>query len=246
MSQSGYRMRGLQGRVIEALGEAIVGGEFRPGEVLPRERDLMARFQASRTSLREALKVLAAKGLIEMRQRVGTRVRSSDLWNAFDSDVLTWRHRQGMGECVFRDFIELRQVIEPAAARLAAGRATMNDLRRIERAQKAMAAAAEDGVGYAAADVEFHMAVFEASHNIMLAGFAHIVGDFLRMSFDVQQQALNEADNRAEDDARNHRLIYEAINLGDGTAAADAMLRVILEGKRSLIEALAPEAAAAK
>lgn len=240
----GYRMRGLHGRVIGELGEAIVGGRFRPGELLPRESELMEQFRASRTSLREAIKVLAAKGLIETRQRIGTKVRPADLWNVFDTDVLTWHHRQGLGERVLQDFLELRQVIEPAAARLAAGRATIRDLRRIDRAQAAMAAAVDavdDGRAYALADVEFHLAVFAASHNIMLSGFAHIVGDFLRMSFDLQQRALNDVDNRAEDDARNHRAIYEAINVGDGNAAADAMLRVVLHGKQSLADALASQ-----
>lgn len=231
-------MRGLQGRLIEGLGEAIVSGRFRPGELLPRESDLMAQYDASRTSVREALKVLAAKGLIEARQKVGTRVRPADLWNLFDADVLAWHHRQGLSEAILRDLIELRQVIEPAAARFAAGRATIADLRAIEAAFLAMERGANDLEAYEQADVAFHLAVFAASHNALLARFAHVVADFLELSFHVQQEALNEEDNRIEDDIAGHRAVFDAINRGDGNAAAEAMLRVVLNGKSSLLRAL--------
>jgi DNA-binding FadR family transcriptional regulator len=231
-------MRGLQGRLITALGEAIVAGRYKPGSVLPREGELMAELGASRTSVREALKVLAAKGLVEMRQKIGTRVRPQDLWNVFDADVLAWHHSQGLGEDILQDLLELRQVMEPAAARLAAGRATIADLNRIGRAHDEMRASDGDMVRYEKSDVEFHMAVFAASHNALLRRFAHIVADFLQMSFHIQQEALNEADNRIEDDVAGHRAIFDAINRGDGNAAADAMLAVILNGKRSLLAAL--------
>jgi DNA-binding FadR family transcriptional regulator len=235
---AGYRMRGLQGRLIEALGEAIVSGRFRPGEALPREPELMATFGASRTSVREALKVLAAKGLVETRQKVGTRVRPADLWNLFDADVLAWHHRQGLSEAILRDLIELRQVIEPAAARFAAGRATIADLREIERAFLAMERGAADLEAYERAGVAFHLAVFAASHNALLRRFAHIVADFLELSFHVQQAALNEEDNRIEDDIAGHRAVFDAINRCDGNAAAEAMLGVVLNGKSSLLRAL--------
>ena len=244
---SGYRISGLQGRVIMQIGRAIVSGRFQPGDLLPREAELLAEFGGSRPSLREALKVLAAKGLIEMRQKVGTRVRARDLWNMFDSDVLAWHHDPGhdgrsVGDTVLRDLIELRQVIEPATARLAAGRSTMEDLRRIGLAVDAMQATTHDLARYSEADVEFHMAVFSASHNILLASFAHIVGDFLKMSFRIQQEALDERDNRIEDDVSQHRAVYAAINRGDGDAAGEAMLNVILNGKNSLLKASAAKA----
>lgn len=240
---SGYRISGLQGRVITELGRAIVSGRFAPGELLPREAELMAEFSASRPSFREALKVLAAKGLVEMRQKVGTRVRPRDLWNMFDSDVLAWHLGDGdegsaRADTVLRDLIELRQVIEPAAARFAAGRAGMDDLRRMRTALHAMEAAVGDLGAYAKADVTFHIAVFSASHNALLARFAHLVADFLQLSFSIQQEALNERDNRIEDDVGQHRIVFDAINRGDGEAAAQAMLDVILNGKNSLLAAI--------
>lgn len=238
---SGYRISGLQGRVITELGRAIVSGRFAPGALLPREPDLMAEFAASRPSLREALKVLAAKGLIEMRQKVGTRVRPRDLWNMFDSDVLAWHLGAGAAptrDGMLRDLIELRQMIEPSAARLAAGRASMEDLRQLRAALGAMEAAVGDLSAYARADVAFHMAVFAASHNALLASFAHLVADFLQLSFSIQQEALNEGDNRIEDDVRQHRIVFDAINRGDGEEAALAMRDVIVNGKNSLLSAI--------
>lgn len=235
--RSGYLLRGVQGRLINDLAGAIVSGRFKPGETLPREAELMTTYNASRTSVREALKVLAAKGLVETRQKIGTLVRDPELWNAFDSDVLAWLRNIGQGKQMLQDMIELRQVVEPAAARLAAGRATIDDLNRIEKACAAMRAAVSQSTSYATADVEFHKAVFAATHNALLRSFSHIVGDFLRLSFKIQEEGLREADNRAED-VLNHQAIFNAINRGDGAAASEAMLTVILNGKSSLLAAL--------
>lgn len=235
---AGYSMRGLQGKVIDALGRDIVGGRYAPESLLPKEADLIAAYGVSRTSVREAMKVLAAKGLIEIRQKVGTRVRSRDLWNVFDNDVLAWHHQQGLSEAVMRDLIELRQVIEPAAARFAASRASMADLRRIERAHAGMAQHVADPVGYAESDVEFHMAVFAAAHNTLLSRFGHLVADFLHMSFSLQQDAVSKSGADFTKDAEEHGRVYHAINRGEPEAAAAAMLNVILDGKRALAEAM--------
>ncbi|MBI4921392.1 MAG: FadR family transcriptional regulator [Devosia nanyangense] len=235
---SGYSLRGLQGQVIGALGRDIVGGRYAPGVLLPREAELTTEYGVSRTSIREAMKVLAAKGLIEIRQKVGTRVRARDLWNVFDSDVLAWHHQQGLSQAVMHDLIELRQIIEPATARLAAGRATMADLRNIEQAHTRMAAHATDPIGYAESDVEFHMAVFAASHNVLLQRFGHLVADFLHMSFSIQQRSLSEAGTDFAKDAAEHRRVFDAINKGEPEAAATAMLEVILQGKSALTNAL--------
>lgn len=232
-------MRGLQGRVIDAIGQAIVGGRYKPGDLLPREAELTEEYGVSRTSVREAMKVLSAKGLVEIRQKVGTRVRPHALWNTFDSDLLAWYHAQGLGESIMRDLVELRQILEPAAARLAAGRASMTDLHRIESAHSAMAANARDHQGYAASDVEFHMAVYGASHNVLLQRFGHLVADFLHLSFSMQQHAENDNDGADfSEDAGSHGAVFAAINRGDAGAASEAMLTVVLEGKSALIEAL--------
>ncbi|MDO7883248.1 FadR/GntR family transcriptional regulator [Antiquaquibacter soli] len=240
-SGSGYSMRGLQGRVIEALGADIVGGRYLPGDLLPKEAELTEQYGVSRTSVREAMKVLAAKGLVEIRQKIGTRVRDPHLWSVFDSDILRWYAMQGRGDEIMRDLIELRQILEPAAARLAAGRSSMTDLRRIELAHLSMVQNAHDNNRYAQSDVEFHMAVYGASHNALLQRFGQLVADFMQLTFNVQQRvrAHDDADVDFTDDASSHGDVYNAINRGDAAAAATTMLDVVLDGKSALIEALA-------
>ena len=238
-TQSGYTMRGLQGRVIEALGQDIIGGRYRPGDLLPREAELTEEYGVSRTSVREAMKVLAAKGLVEIRQKIGTRVRHHDLWSVFDSDILRWYAVQGKGDEIMRDLIELRQILEPAAARLAAGRSSMTDLRRIELAYLEMVDSARDNNRYAASDVEFHMAVYGASHNALLQRFGRLVADFMQLSFNVQQRVRVHDVVDFTEDAKAHGVVYDAINRGEQAAAGDSMLDVVLDGKSALIEALA-------
>ena len=233
-SVTGYRLRGIQGRLIRALGHAIVRGAHPPGALLPREIELMAEHGASRTSVREAIKVLSGKGLVETRQKVGTRVRERDHWNIFDADVLDWHMIDEVDHDILRDLIEMRQLVEPAAARFAAGRATLDDLGRIADSVGAMRGALGDMAAYAKADVGFHMAVLAASHNALLRRFAHIVANFLQVSFRIQQEALDWPDERLEDDLALHVSIADAINRGDPTAAEEAMMRAILDGKAHL------------
>lgn len=234
---SGYAMRGLQGIVIEGVGRSVVGGTVAPGDILPKEAELADRFGVSRTSVREAMRVLAAKGLVDIRQKIGTRVRPVDQWNVFDTDILRWHHEEGRGADVMRDLVEVRQILEPAAARVAAGRATMDDHRRMSAAVDAMFGNAHSRERYAAADVEFHLAVYAASHNSLLRQFGSVVADFMQLTFEVQQRATR-SDDEFVHDAEGHAAVYSAIDRGNGEDAAEAMLRVVLDGKNSLIRAL--------
>ena len=95
---SGYAMRGLQRRVIEGVGRAIVGGTYAPGALVPKEAELTEEYGVSRTSVREAMRVLAAKGLVDIRQKIGTRVRRTEQWNVFDADILRWYSDEGQDE----------------------------------------------------------------------------------------------------------------------------------------------------
>ena len=131
LSGSRSSIRGLQKTIIESIGRTIVGGKILPGEFLPTEPELGANYNVSRTSVREAMRVLSAKGLIEIRQKIGTRVQEPEHWNIFDSDILRWHHEEGRGDAVMLDLIELRQILEPAAAKLAANRANMDQHRSL-------------------------------------------------------------------------------------------------------------------
>ena len=114
----------------------------------------------------------------------------------------------------------------------------MGDLHRIERAQREMLENAHDHEGYSTSDVAFHMAVYGASHNSLLRRFGHLVTDFMQLSFDVQQRGAVGSEVDFSRDAEDHAAVYHAINRGDASAAAAAMLAVVLEGKSALIRAL--------
>ena len=235
---SGYALRGRQGVVIEALGRDIVAGRYAPGAALPREDELSTRFGLSRTTVRGAMTVLAAKGLVEIRPKTGTKVRPRAVWNAFDSDLLAWAHAEGKAEDLMEALTELRQVMEPMAARLAASRATMVELGPLARCAAALTASVDDRVAYPEWDVAFHQAVYSASHNPLLARFGLLVADFMKIAFEIQQTGQQQPVPLADDAARHVR-VFDAISRGDGDAAATAMLDVVLDGKNALAAALA-------
>src|SRR5437660_12133093 len=119
-----YPRRGLHGAVVHEIGVRIIRGDLTPGEPLPTEDELGSQLGASRTVLREAVKVLAAKRLVESRPKTGTRVRPRRDWNLLDPDVLAWQVEAGADADFLAQALEIRRMIEPAAARLAAERAT--------------------------------------------------------------------------------------------------------------------------
>lgn len=233
---AGYAMRGLQGRVIEGVGRQIVRGHYAPGAFIPKEAELIEEYGVSRTSVREAMRVLAAKGLVDIRQKIGTRVRRHEQWNVFDADILRWHIEEGLGESILLDLVEIRQIMEPQAARMAAGRAGMDDFERLDGAMQAMRDSVGDSESYAHADVDFHQAVYAASHNVLLRQFGAVVADFMYLSFSLQQDAESAPERLAEDVAR-HAPVLRAIHRGSGELAAEAMLDVVLDGKNSLIKA---------
>jgi GntR family galactonate operon transcriptional repressor len=234
---SGYSMRGQQGRVIDGVGRDIVSGRFPIGELVSKEADLSAAYGVSRTSVREAMRVLAAKGLVDIRQKVGTKVRQREQWNVFDGDILRWHSEEGLGESILRDLVEIRQILEPQAARLAAGRAQMDDLHRLHEVVAAMTEAIGDPHAYAITDVDFHMAVYAASHNVLLRQFGAVVADYLRLSFELQQQ-VDASEPVLAEDVERHADVLRAIDRGEGERAAERMLDVVLDGKSALARAL--------
>src|SRR5947207_14750698 len=134
-----YPDRSLHDRVVHKIGRKIVGGGLPPGALLPAQPEL----GASRTVLREAIKVLAAKGLVESRPKTGTRVRPREAWNLLDTDVLAWQQAGAGSPTLLRALTEVRRFIEPAAAELAALRADTRDQAELARALEEMGRTAE-------------------------------------------------------------------------------------------------------
>ena len=166
--------RNLHGQVIHELGRLIVSGEIKPGQSLPREELLAERMSMSRTALREAMKVLSAKGLIESRQKTGTRVRETIHWNQLDADVLAWRCESMPTEDFVEKLVEMREIIEPAAAAAAARRRTAEQLVAVETAYEAMAAA-KDLDAWTRADLAFHEAVLHATNNELMISLFSVI-----------------------------------------------------------------------
>lgn len=216
-------MRGLQARITDGIGRQIIGGVYQPGGLLPKEAELAVEFGVSRTSVREGMRVLAAKGLVDIRQKIGTKVRQPENWNLFDTEILRWHEEVGRGTEIGTDLAEVRELLEPAAARLASSRATAEDLRRIRAAIENMASPASDREGYAQAVADFHRSVCAASNNVFLQQFGSVVFDAMTPTrAAAQSTAAAPVPLRVETRAR--AAVLQAITVGDGDAASDAML----------------------
>jgi GntR family transcriptional regulator, galactonate operon transcriptional repressor len=217
-----YPSKPLHGQVAHDIGRQICSGSVAEGAVLPRESELSSRYGVSRQAIREALKVLAAKGLVKSRRRAGTYVTPRTDWNLLDPDVLAWHDRLSIVPSFFADLAELRRLIEPAAAEFAAERASPQQLERIGEALAALMRMAEVGdiEAYNAADAEFHKAVFAASGNALIDRLSTILGPLLEVTFKVQSQA-----NPGFQGAAVHGPVFEAI-----AARAPARARKAMEG----------------
>ena len=127
-----YPRRGLHGEVVHRIGLKILSGELLPGDVLPADDELTGELQVSRTVLRESVKVLAAKGLVEARQKTGTRVRPREQWNLLDPDVLAWRFEASPDPRLLPPASSVASDSwSPQAARLAAERASDGRVARL-------------------------------------------------------------------------------------------------------------------
>jgi DNA-binding FadR family transcriptional regulator len=210
--------------LVNVMGRRILGGHYKPGDMLPREDELCTIFGVSRTSLREAVKVLSAKGLIEARRRVGVKVRPREDWSLLDPAVLSWHPSIQHDEELMAGLIEARRIFEPAAAELAARRASAADLVAIEAAFAAMTAAVPDHFeAYCKADLAFHRAIIAASHNVVLRGLAGLMEAALTASFSVTNMFM-ERQARA---LSVHGRVLEAIRLRDTAGARAAMGRLL-------------------
>jgi DNA-binding FadR family transcriptional regulator len=157
---------GLHRQVVEGVGRRIGRGELKPGDVVDIG-EVQGRYSASRTAVREAIKVLSAKGLVAARPRFGTYVRPRADWNALDADVLRWQEGSASNVRLLRQLDEVRRVVEPQAARLAATRRVRAELRTMHAALQDLERAKQPPE-LAAADLRFHRSVLAATHNDLL------------------------------------------------------------------------------
>jgi GntR family galactonate operon transcriptional repressor len=212
---------GKIGAVVSGLGSDIVRGTFPPGQVLPPEHELELRYGVSRGVVREAIKMLAAKGLVSVRPRVGTHVRPRHDWSLLDQDLLRWlAGDEGLDRQLLLAFEETRAIIEPAAAALAALRAQPDDLARMMAALEAMQRGQDDRDLAIAADKDFHLSILEATHNPVLRSFRGAIEAILTAVFDVAVDAFRG-------NLENHAAVANAIARGNAVMARKAMEKVL-------------------
>jgi DNA-binding FadR family transcriptional regulator len=179
-----YPHQNLHGRIVHTLGRSILRGDIRPGDAL----QAASAMAASRTALREAIKVLEAKGLVEARPKIGTRVTPRESWHLLDPDVMAWQHEGTTGPEFLKQLTEVRAVIEPQAAAFAAARADGAAVRALEAAFLDMSAAlnrrgAADIDAFVDADMRFHLTILRACGNDLLEQMTRIVYSALVVSF---------------------------------------------------------------
>jgi DNA-binding FadR family transcriptional regulator len=221
------RPRNFHSQVIWTLGVAIVSGQYREGATLPGDAEMMRIFGVSRTVLREALKTLSAKGLIEARAKIGTRVRHKDQWNLFDPDVLAWHFEAGPDIDFLASLAEVRMAIEPEAAAHAAQRRSEQQaavlLERVE-----MMAASDTSESFAKHDLEFHRAVADASGNPFVRSISALVELALTAAFTISSPV--EDGSAFTRTVQIHREIAEGIRDADPEKARSSMRAAIKEG----------------
>lgn len=177
---------------VDRLGAWIARGSVQPGQALKVEAALGEEFGVSRTVIREAIKTLVAKGMLEVGPKVGTRVLPVKCWNLFDPQVVGWMAENGLSESFVKDLLDLRRTIEPMAVRWACERATPAQIADIQAAYRVLAASLDDKGDYNHADQRFHEAVLAASHNQFIEQMLPAIGALLAISFEVSSAVPGE------------------------------------------------------
>ncbi|WP_399680948.1 FadR/GntR family transcriptional regulator [Xenophilus sp.] len=224
-------IKNVHGNTVDRIGGDIVAGRYAPGSAIPPEPLLCEELGVSRTVVREAVKSLVAKGLVSTGPKVGTRVLPADQWNWFDADVIVWQTRVGLSRDFLRDLQDLRRAVEPAAVRLAAERATPEDIAGMEAAYALMKHAIEFGGDYVTPDLRFHQGLIAASHNRMLVQMSRALAALLRTSFEISTR-------RKDGPASSlplHRAVLDAV-IARKPEQAEKAIRVLIDGAREDIE----------
>jgi GntR family transcriptional regulator, galactonate operon transcriptional repressor len=218
--ERGVRRNRLHDQVVRQLALRILRGEqLIPNIDYPTEADLCAELKVSRTVLREAIKVLEAKGFVEVRPKIGVTISPRDEWNLLDSAVLEWQSQILPDKDFMRDLLEFRRAVEPVAAELAARRATLEQIGNLFNCLNKMEALVESRQDFIKADLEFHGTIFAACHNELLQRVNVTVHGALRTS----RVITTGLPGRSVAALGMHRDVANAIRARDPLAAHFAM-----------------------
>lgn len=221
---------GVVKSAVEKLGRQIVNNEFPAGEPIPTESELATSLGVSKTAIRDAIKVLSGKGMVRTARRYGTKVRPMNEWHLFDADVVSWHDADHprLGQ-MFMETTEIRCIIEPAAAELAAQRASPEQVHSILQATEELRPDAEDINRLYAADCLFHCTILDATDNLMMRQLRPIIMSILRISYVYGIQT-----GKGEPVSREgHLLVAQAIQRKDSAAAREEMEKMLEDNKRT-------------
>lgn len=233
-----FSKRGLQGQLADTLGRRILSGELAEGQTIDVE-GLESEFHVSRTVVREALRVLTSKGLLDARPRTGTFVLPRREWKLLDEDVMSWRAENGLSQKLLTELDQLRRIIEPAAARLAALQRSGRDLEAIEDALERMARVYEahrshhaNGLAeHVQADIAFHTALLRATSNELVAHMDMMLQPILNF-----RDSLIPEGQQSEQFLEAHRAVFLAVKAQDPDRAEQAMLKLLSEAADDLTQ----------
>jgi DNA-binding FadR family transcriptional regulator len=228
MTRRTAQKRSRQDEIVRELAQEIVGGRRPEGSLLPSDAELMGRFGVSRTVLRESLKTLAAKGLIQPKTRVGTRVVERARWNLLDPDMLRWHLDCGIGLELLAHLSDVRLALEPAAASLSAQRRSDADVAALYAIVERMEAPDASPKMFAAADLDFHLTIARLSGNPFFRTASALIEVALAATFAITTPVNDPAAKAASCAA--HRRVVTAIDAGDSQEAAAAIIETIRAG----------------
>jgi len=221
----------LTHQLTHDLGIAIVKGTYPIGEGLPSEADICLQHDVSRSSTREAVKMLSAKGLISSRPKQGIRVLPESSWNMFDTDVLTWILSAKPSLSLLKEFTQVRHAIEPQAAALASMNATFEQLEAIEKALIRMKEADQGLDDPLEADIAFHTSILDASGNRFFTQLTEFISTALRVSI----RYTNKIKGVPGADVKKHAEILDTIK-SRNPEKARAAVTIILDEALELID----------
>lgn len=245
MIEPGSLIRSLFGRtaarnfhtfVINEIGRAIVTGEFAPGSLLASDAVMMEQYGVSRTVLREALKTLEAKGMVEARPKVGTRISPPSRWNYFDPQVLSWHYEARPDRHFYENLFSVRATLEAQAASLAAIHRTAEHVRLMKYWLHQMATADDNVEQYGLAALELHRTISDSSSNVLLRSMAGVVELTLALAITSGSAAEGAAFRGRIADICETLVV--AIERGDGESAVAQMAECVSAERKQAFEKL--------
>lgn len=237
------RSPSLVDKAVDTLGRGVIRGDYEPGDLMPPEAEIASSLGISRNVAREAFKILASKGLVRIVQGSGTRIQSEEEWNYLDQQLIGWAmEADQLRDGLIDQLSQLRYIVEPEVAALAAEHASTTEILRLFEAQEAMERHRNEPELAVEADILFHRHLFAAAHNKFLNALLRTVIVILRANFSLAIKADYDIIKFLDE----HRVVAEAIHRRDPDAARQAMRGLLDNNRTHLIDMRKTVSGAAK